>query len=83
MKIESEKEEEFKIFHPADMERILFMFVQSPNGIQTMSMELPGLVESSLNMGIVRTEGDEDVYKRQGFRAAGRLCICGCGLFPD
>lgn len=59
LKIESEKEEEFKIFHPADMERILFMFVQSPNGIQTMSMELPGLVESSLNMGIVRTEGEE------------------------
>lgn len=59
LKIESEKEEEFRIFHPADMERILFMFIQSPNGIQTMSMELPGLVESSLNMGIVRTEGEE------------------------
>lgn len=41
------------------MERILFMFIQSPNGIQTMSMELPGLVESSLNMGVVRTEGEE------------------------
>lgn len=59
LKIESEKEREFRIFHPADMERILFMFIQSPNGIQTMSMELPGLVESSLNMGVVRTEGEE------------------------
>lgn len=56
LKIECDNREEFKIFHPADMECILFMFIQSPNGIQTMSMELPGLVESSLNLGIVRTE---------------------------
>lgn len=56
LKIECDKREEFKIFHPADMECISFMFIQSPNGIQTMSMELPGLVESSLNLGIVRTE---------------------------
>ena len=56
LKMECDKQEEFKIFHPADMERILFMFIQSPNGIQTMSMELPGLVESSLNLGVVRTE---------------------------
>ena len=40
------------------MERIIFMLVQSPNGIQTMSMELPGLVESSLNLGILTTEED-------------------------
>ena len=56
--IESNEQKEFSIIHPADMERILFMYIQSPNGIQTMSMELPGLVESSLNMGIVRTETD-------------------------
>lgn len=61
LKIDSNKENKFKIFHPADMERVLFMFIQSPNGIQTMSMELPGLVESSLNLGIVYTEG-EAVY---------------------
>ncbi len=58
LEIDSNKQKEFKIFHPTDMERILFMFIQSPNGIQTMSMELPGLVESSLNMGVVRTEED-------------------------
>ena len=56
LKVECDKQKEFKIFHPTDMERILFMFIQSPNGIQTMSMELPGLVESSLNLGVVRTE---------------------------
>ena len=29
-----------------------------PNGVQSMSMDIPGLVESSLNLGVVRTEGD-------------------------
>lgn len=44
------------IIHPTDMERIIFMCVQSPNGVQTMSMEIPGLVESSLNLGVIRTD---------------------------
>lgn len=60
--INIEKEKTFTIFHPTDMERILFMYVQSINGIQTMSMELPGLVESSLNLGIVRTEEDKVIF---------------------
>lgn len=51
-----------QMIHPADMERVLFVYVQSINGIQTMSMDLPGLVESSLNLGIVRTEGDQVVF---------------------
>ena len=49
---------EMNIIHPVDMERILFVYIQSINGIQTMSMELPGLVESSLNLGVVTTEAD-------------------------
>ncbi|MDY4921640.1 aminoacyl-histidine dipeptidase [Frisingicoccus sp.] len=56
--IESNNIDKVDIFHPSDMERIIFMLVQSPNGIQTMSMELPGLVESSLNLGILTTEED-------------------------
>ena len=31
------------------------MLMQVPNGIQTMSADLPGLVESSLNLGILKT----------------------------
>ncbi len=38
--------------------RVIFMLFEAPCGIQTMSMDLPGLVESSLNLGIVRTEDD-------------------------
>lgn len=58
-RIDSNEQKEFTILNPVDMERVLFMIVQSINGIQTMSMELPGLVESSLNLGVVRTEGDK------------------------
>ena len=42
--IETEESKNLTIIHPADMERILFMCMQCPNGVQTMSMELPGPV---------------------------------------
>lgn len=38
------------------MEKVIFMLMEAPNGVQTMSGALPGLVESSLNLGIVITE---------------------------
>ncbi len=34
-----------------------FLFC-APNGVQVMSAEVPGLVQTSLNLGYVRTEGD-------------------------
>lgn len=34
-----------------------FLFC-APNGVQNMSAEVPGLVQTSLNMGVVVTEGD-------------------------
>ena len=36
-------------------ERMLFFFEQVPNGVQKMSAAIPGLVESSLNLGICKT----------------------------
>ena len=39
-------------------EKIIFMLFNTPYGVQTMSADLPGLVESSLNLGIVRTDMD-------------------------
>lgn len=38
--------------HPADTERLLFLLLQAPDGVQKMSAEIAGLVESSLNLGI-------------------------------
>ncbi len=40
------------------MEKVIFMLMQVPNGVQTMSADLPGLVESSLNLGVLRTDKD-------------------------
>ncbi|MGL4911963.1 MAG: aminoacyl-histidine dipeptidase [Romboutsia sp.] len=34
-----------------------------PNGIQTMSMDIKGLVESSTNVGVVRTTNDEITFE--------------------
>lgn len=36
-------------------EHMLFFFEQVPNGVQKMSAAIPGLVESSLNLGICKT----------------------------
>lgn len=44
---------------PMDQEstdRALCMLSCVPNGIQAMSMDLPGLVQTSLNLGVLRTE---------------------------
>jgi len=47
-----------KVMHMASLQRILFVLFNAPNGIQTMSADLPGLVESSLNLGVVTTSED-------------------------
>ncbi len=39
--------------------KVLCMLTCLPNGIQAMSAEIPGLVQTSLNLGILVTEGDE------------------------
>lgn len=52
-----------EVFAPDGFQRLLFVWFNAPNGIQTMSAELPGLVESSLNLGVLRTEGFEVVLR--------------------
>lgn len=42
----------FEALHPVAFEKLLFLLVNMPNGVQTMSADIPGLVESSLNLGI-------------------------------
>lgn len=39
-------------------EKLLFMLTFIPNGVQTMSADIEGLIESSLNIGIFKTEAD-------------------------
>ncbi len=38
--------------HPVSFEKLLFLLMQIPDGIQVMSSNIEGLVESSLNLGI-------------------------------
>lgn len=42
----------------ADTARTLTLLTALPGGIQRMSDDIPGLVETSLNLGILRLEGD-------------------------
>ncbi|MGN0423869.1 MAG: aminoacyl-histidine dipeptidase [Acetatifactor sp.] len=47
---------------PADRTEQLCAYLFSlPNGVQTMSADMPGLVETSLNLGILRTDAEEFV----------------------
>lgn len=56
-------EDSCEVIHPASFEKLLFMLTFMPNGVQTMSADIEGLVESSLNIGIFRTEADKaEIY---------------------
>ncbi len=46
-------------FAAADTERLLKMISILPDGVQAMSASVEGLVETSLNLGILKTEGNE------------------------
>lgn len=45
--------------NPEDQRKVLFLLMQAPNGVQSMSMNIPGLVETSLNLGILETAENE------------------------
>ena len=51
---EGEKTE--TVVSPVDQEKMLFLLMEAPYGVQHMSMEMEGLVETSLNLGILRLE---------------------------
>lgn len=47
------------VLPPAELERLLFLLMQAPDGVQKMSGEIAGLVESSLNLGIFSLDEKE------------------------
>lgn len=57
--IEDMGDDTYEPLHPISFEKMLFMLINIPNGVQVMSSNIEGLVESSLNMGIFRTEQDK------------------------
>ncbi len=44
---------EYSVLEANSKEKVMFFLLNTPNGIQTMSANIPGLVESSLNLGIL------------------------------
>jgi len=57
--IEDMGDDNYDVMHPSSFEKLLFLLVNMPNGVEVMSSDIEGLVESSLNMGIFRTDADK------------------------
>lgn len=51
--------EERKVLSECSKEKAITALNLMPNGVQTMSADLPGLVETSLNMGVVKIDAEE------------------------
>lgn len=61
MKQENETAVEREVLDKDSLGKIIAALNTMPNGVQSMSMDLQGLVETSLNMGVI--ELDEDVFR--------------------
>ncbi len=59
VKLEKSFEKAEKVLSVATMRKLISALVLLPNGVQSMSKELEGLVESSTNLGVVQISGDE------------------------
>lgn len=52
-----------RVFSPKTLDKLLLLYRLIPNGIQTMSMDIEGLVESSTNLGVVTTFDRKIVFE--------------------
>ena len=55
------KETEETVFDRSLTERVICFLFCAPNGVQVMSADVPGLVQTSLNIGRIYLEGDDVV----------------------
>ena len=53
---------EQEVLEKASKEKILFMLLLTPNGVLDMSVQIENLVETSLNLGIVKTNDDNIIF---------------------
>ncbi len=51
----------YAVMDASAQEKISFILIAAPDGVQDMSVTIPDLVETSLNMGILKTEADKTV----------------------
>ena len=57
--VTEEGEQDAKVLHPTSKEKVVFFLVNVPYGVQKMSGTIKGLVETSTNIGILKTSEDE------------------------
>lgn len=57
-----ENEDCYACFTKESFDKILMFITYQPNGIQTMSADIKGLVESSLNLGIFKVEDGKALF---------------------
>lgn len=50
---------EYSVLVPVDFEKVHYFLMQLPNGVQNWSADIPGLVETSLNIGILEITDEE------------------------
>lgn len=54
IRIVQQNAEARKVLDEDSLDRVITLLMTLPNGVQNMSMSIPGLVESSLNLGILK-----------------------------
>lgn len=60
--VEDMGDDTYNVVHPISFEKMLFLLVNMPYGIQVMSSNIEGLVESSLNLGIFNMEEEKAIF---------------------
>ena len=63
IRLTMEETGDFEVLNPAVQDKLLYMLLTTPNGVVDMSAEINGLVETSLNLGILMTETDRIVLQ--------------------
>lgn len=69
----TEKKEHQQMLSPSSVQKVIFLIMQMPNGVQEMSGEIEGLVETSLNLGVMRLNEEElmlDLALRSSIRTS-------------
>ncbi|MEE1239113.1 MAG: aminoacyl-histidine dipeptidase [Acutalibacteraceae bacterium] len=54
---------DFEVLSPKTRDKLLYLLLTTPNGVVDMSAEIDGLVETSLNLGILMTEDSKIIMQ--------------------
>ena len=55
--VKLDEDQKVSVLAKESMEKVVLLLNAIPNGIQTMSADIPGLVETSLNLGVLELDG--------------------------